>query len=124
MVKPLSRNSAIAMLAVLLALLLIGTLIPGAWRHEAFEVSKLPWQMNKVAHFMVFACMAFVAYLAPLAQPQGRICAAALALALLTESLQYLASDRDPSWRDVGFDMGGALYGLALARGYQWLSKR
>lgn len=118
MVKGLSRKSAIALLVVLLLLLLFGTLIPGVWRDEAFRVAQLPWQMNKVAHFVLFACMACIAYLAPLAQPLGRIWTTALALALLTESLQYIVANRDPSWVDVGLDMGGALFGLALVRGY------
>lgn len=110
------------MLAVLLVVLFVGTLMPGAWRDEAFRVAHMPWQMNKVAHFVVFACMACVAHMAPLAQPPGRIGAVALALALLTEGLQYMAANRDPSWRDVGFDLGGALCGVALARGLQWRS--
>jgi VanZ family protein len=40
---------------------------------------------------------------------------AALALALLTEGLQFFAIDRHPRWLDVGIDMGGALLGVALA---------
>jgi hypothetical protein len=49
--KQLSRQSALALLAVLLVLLLLGTQMPGAWRDEAFRVTQLPWQWSKVAHF-------------------------------------------------------------------------
>ena len=47
--KQLSRQSALAVLAVLL--LLLGTQMPGAWRDEAFRVTQLPWQWSKVAQF-------------------------------------------------------------------------
>jgi hypothetical protein len=35
----------------------------GAWRDEAFRVTQLPWQVSKVAHFVVFAGLACVARL-------------------------------------------------------------
>ena len=43
-----------------------------------------------------------------------------VALALLTEELQYFASQRDPSLTDVGIDMAGARLGLLLA----WVALR
>ena len=64
---------------------------------------------------MLFALLACVARLPPLAQPLVRVLAAALALALLTEGLQHFASHRDPSWFDVGLDTAGAGLGLLLA---------
>jgi len=113
--KQLSRQSALAVLAVLLVLLLLGTQMPGAWRDEAFRVTQLPWQMSKVAHFVVFAGLACVARLPPLAQPLARVWAAALALGLLTEGLQFFASHRDPSVADVAIDLAGTALGLGLA---------
>jgi VanZ family protein len=113
--KQLSRQSAFALLAALLVLLMVGTQMPGAWRDEAFRVTQLPWQLTKVAHFVLFAALACVARLPPLGQSGLRVLAAALALALLTEGLQYLASNRNPSMRDVGIDMAGAGLGLLLA---------
>ena len=113
--KQPSRRSALAVLAVLLVLLLLGTQMPGAWRDEAFRVTQMPWQLSKVAHFVVFAALACVARLPPLAQPLARVWAAALALGLLTEGLQFFASHRDPSVADVAIDLAGAALGLALA---------
>ena len=43
-----------------------------------------------------------------------------VALALLTEGLQYFASQRDPSLTDVGIDMAGAGLGMLLA----WVAMR
>lgn len=113
--KQLPRNTAIAVLAVLLALLLFGTQMPGDWRDEAIRVTHLPWQMTKVAHFVLFACLAGVARVLPLGQSIVRILAAALVLGLLTEGLQHFAQARDPSWLDVGIDMAGAGLGVLLA---------
>ncbi len=100
---------------MLLALLVFGTQMPGAWRDEAFRVTQLPWQLTKVAHFVLFAALACVARLPPLGQSGLRVLTSALALALLTEGLQYFASQRDPSLTDVGIDMAGAGLGMLLA---------
>jgi VanZ family protein len=37
-----------------------------------------------------------------------------LALAILTEALQYLAIDRHPRLLDIGIDMAGACVGVVL----------
>ena len=113
--KQPSRQSALAVLAVLLVLLLLDTQMPGAWRDEAFRVTQMPWQLSKMAHFVVFAALACVARLPPLAQPLTRVWAAALALGLLTEGLQFFASHRDPSVADVAIDLAGAALGLGVA---------
>lgn len=114
----LSRKTAITLLTALFVLLLVGTQIPGAWRDEAFRVAHMPWQMNKVAHFCLFAAMAWVAHTTPLRYAVPRVLAACLLVALFTEGLQFFASNRDPSWTDVGIDMAGAATGLAVAH---WL---
>jgi len=44
----------------------------------------------------------------------------ALALALLTEGLQFFAIDCHPGWDDVGIDMAGAAAGLLLGRVGRW----
>ena len=112
----MSRKAAMGLLAVLVVLLFVGTQMPGAWRDEALRVTQLPWRMTKVAHFVVFAGMACLAHMAPLRWPVVRVLVAALALALLTEGLQIFASNRNPSWLDVGIDMAGTAFGLLLAR--------
>ena len=112
----MSRKAALGLLAVLVVGLFVGTQMPGAWRDEGFRVMNLPWRMTKVAHFVVFAGMACLAHMAPLRWSVVRVLVAASALALLTEGLQHFASNRDPSWADVGIDMAGAALGLLLAR--------
>jgi len=42
---------------------------------------------------------------------RGRVLLPALALALLTEGLQFLAIDRHPRWIAVGIDMAGVWAG-------------
>ncbi len=111
-----SHKSALGLLAVLLVALLFGTQMPGAWRDEAVAATRMPWQITKVAHFVIFASMASIARLPPLRWSLVRVACAALALALLTEALQHFAANRDPSWKDVGIDMAGALVGVVLAR--------
>jgi VanZ family protein len=111
----LTRKYASTLLVVLLVLLLFGTQMPGAWRDEAFRITQLPWQMTKVAHFLLFAAMACLARMPPLGQSMARVVLVAFALALLTEGLQHFASQRDPSWLDVGVDMAGMALGLTLA---------
>jgi VanZ family protein len=110
----LSRKSAWLLLAVLLVLLLFGTQMPGAWRDEAFRGSHLPWQMTKVAHFVIFASMACLARLPPLLMSVWRIALAALVLALVTEALQRFVPGRDSSWLDVAIDMAGAALGVLI----------
>ena len=110
----LSRQAALVVMVVLLALLVFGTQMPGAWRDEVFRVTQLPWQMTKVAHFVLFAGMAGLSRLSPLRWSVLRVVLSSLALALLSEYLQNFASNRDPSWTDVGIDMAGVAVGLLL----------
>jgi len=51
-----------------------------------------------------------------LAWPWSRVLLSCLALALLSEGLQFLAQDRHPGLVDVGIDMAGAVFGLLVAR--------
>lgn len=112
----ISSKATLGCLSVLLVLLLFGTQMPGAWRDEAFRVTHLPWQMTKVAHFVIFVSMACLAHLPPLRWSVARVALGALALALLTEGLQHFAANREPSWHDVGIDMAGVAVGVLLAR--------
>ena len=66
-----------------------------------------PWGLSAWAHLLIFASMSLVAS-RPLAWPWLRVLLAALALALLTEGLQFLAIDRHPRWTDVGIDLARA----------------
>ena len=113
----MSRNTALGLLAVLLVLLLFGTQMPGVWRDEAVRAAHMPWQITKVAHFVLFASMACLASVTPLRWSVVRVFFAALALALLTEALQHFAANREPSWFDVGVDLAGAAMGVMVASG-------
>jgi VanZ family protein len=46
-----------------------------------------------------------------------RVLLAGLALALLSEGLQFFAMDRHPRWRDVGIDMAGVVLAVVLVKG-------
>ena len=102
---------------VLLLLLLIGTQMPNAWRAGIEGSLHLPWGISSWAHLVLFASMAWVAS-AHLGWRAPRILLVALALALLTEGLQYFAINRHPRLLDVGIDLAGA--GLAI--GLAWLA--
>lgn len=113
----MTRKMASLWVGVLLALLIVGTQIPGLWR-SALEASlHSPWPLAKAAHFSLFAAMAFLCSVRPLSWPTWRVLLAALSLALLTEGLQWLvAVDRDASWTDVLIDMTGTAIAVLLAK--------
>ena len=50
----------------------------------------------------------------PLALPAGRIVLLGLALALVTEGLQFFAMGRHPRWVDVGIDLAGTVSAVGL----------
>lgn len=102
-------------------LLLIGTLMPGSWREALQDASHSPFGLSSWAHFALFACMSAVALLPPLRWSSLQVVLVGLALALLSEGLQFFAIERHPRWLDVGIDMAGLLAGSALARGVDWL---
>ncbi len=97
--------------------LLVGTQMPGAWRSGAEQTLHAPSWFSSFSHFALFTGMAMVLALRPFAWPVARIVLAALALALLTEGLQLLAIDRHPRLLDVGIDMAGTVFALALVKG-------
>ena len=105
----------LALLTLQLACLLIGTQMPGTWRDGLQGAMGWGFDLSSWAHFVWFGGMAALAAARPLAWRWQWVLLAALALALLTEGLQFLAIDRHPRWLDVGIDMGGALLGVALA---------
>jgi VanZ family protein len=105
-----------ALIGLQLLALLVGTQMPGAWRSGAVQTLHAPSWVSSLGHFVLFAGMAMVLAARPLAWPVARIALAALALALLTEGLQFFAIDRHPRWLDVGIDMAGALAGVGLIK--------
>lgn len=107
------------MLALLLALL-VGTQMPGGWRSAIHQALAPQWSLSSWAHFVMFAAMAALVHARPLAWSVVRVLAGALALALLTEGLQFFAEDRHPRWLDVGIDMAGAFTGLLSVAALRW----
>ena len=84
----------------------------------------MPFGLSSWLHVALFGGMAALAAARPLAWRWQWVLLAALALALLTEGLQFLAIGRHPRWLDVGIDMGGAVLGVALgglSAGVTWL---
>ena len=51
---------------MLVAVLLFGTQMPGAWRDVAVAATRMPWQFTKVAHCVLSARMACLARVPPL----------------------------------------------------------
>ncbi|MFZ3140280.1 VanZ family protein [Polaromonas sp.] len=101
------------LLVLQLLALLVGTQMPGAWRSDAMQVLHAPDWVSSLGHFVLFAGMAMVLA----ARPLGSIVLGALALAFLTEGLQFIALDRHPRLRDLGIDMAGVVVALALVKG-------
>ena len=110
----MSLRVAHALMSFLLLTLLVGTLMPGAWRSGIEASLQAPLGMSSPAHFVLFACMAWLQMVRPMNWSVTRIVLTALALALLTEGLQFFAIERHPRWVDVGIDLAGALTGLSF----------
>ncbi len=106
---------------LLVALLFIGTQMPGATRAALEAGLHSPWSLSSWAHFMLFGSMAAVAYAWPMAWSWHRVLLAALCLVLVSEALQFFAVDRHPRWLDVGIDISGALLGLGVVKVLQYL---
>ena len=110
----MSRRLAWSLLTLLLLALLVGTQMPGAWRSAAESSLHAPFPVSSLAHFVLFAAMAGLLAWRPLAWPAWRVMVWALALALLTEALQFFALDRHPRWLDVIIDLAGTVTALAV----------
>lgn len=110
----MSRRLAWSLFVLHLLALLIGTQMPGAWRSGVEHSVHAPFPLSSLAHFVVFAGMALLLSARPLARPAAQVLLLALALALLTEGLQFFAIERHPRWLDVGIDMAGTLLALGL----------
>ena len=105
------------LLGAQLVALLVGTQMPGSWRSSIMDATHAPAVLSSFAHLVLFMGLAAVAAARPLQWPLLRIALTALALALLTEGLQFFAQDRHPRMQDVGIDMTGALLGMGLIKG-------
>ena len=112
----MSRRFAWFLVLLQVTVLMIGTQIPGAWRSTAEHSVQAPFPLSSLAHLVLFTGIALLLSMRPIVWPPARVVLMALALALLTEGLQFFAVDRHPRLMDVGIDMTGALLGLICGR--------
>ncbi|TFZ00008.1 hypothetical protein [Ramlibacter rhizophilus] len=112
--QPLSRTGV----PLLLVLLFVGTLMPGAWKIGALDRIGGPLDLAALAHVLLFAGLAFLWPYTRWLAPQGRwqLPVFGLALALLTEGLQFFADGRHPNLAGVLQDLLGVLLGSLLGR--------
>ena len=120
----MSHRFSWSLLILQLLALLVGTQMPGFWRSQVEHSLHAPSWLSSLAHFVLFAGMTLVLAVRPLAWPTRRVLLTALALALLTEGLQFFAIDRHPRLIDVGIDMAGALLALLLLKGKELCTAR
>ena len=113
----MSKRLSWWLLGLQLMALLVGTQMPGAWRSGVLEALHAPSVLSSLAHLVLFAGMAAVAAAPPLQWSWLRVSWVALAMAVITEVMQFFALERHPQLRDVGIDMAGALLGVGLMKG-------
>lgn len=113
----MKQRIAWMLLGLQLLSLLVGTQMPGAWRSDAVQTLHAPSWVSSFSHFALFAGMAMLLAVRPFSWPVARIVLSAFALALLTESLQFLAIDRHPRLLDVAIDMAGTFFAMTLVKG-------
>ena len=115
------RDAARLISSFLLVALFVGTLVPGSWKDAAAAPFASPVDLAVLAHVALFAGICFTL---PPAQfwrvKSWHVLVLGLALALLTEGLQFFAIDRHPNVAGVTQDMAGTLIGWACA----WLRGR
>ena len=96
--------------------LFVGTQMPNSWRNEVEQSFHAPFSLSSWAHFVVFFGMSLLLLMRPLTCLAWRVVLLALALALLTEALQFFAVDRHPRLRDIGIDMAGTLLAVMIMK--------
>lgn len=114
---PISRSAARALTVAFIVLLFFGTLMPGAWKDAGTRPFGSALPLPALAHVVLFAAIFSTAPLACVWKVKfWHTLAFALALALLTEGLQFFAIDRHPNLAGVCQDLAGALIGWAVGR--------
>ena len=111
----ISRSAARLLTFAFLVLLFLGTLMPGAWKDAATRPFGNGIDLPALAHVAVFAALFSMVPLAGFWKVKfWHAPALGLALALLTEGLQFFAIDRHPNLAGIGQDLLGALIGGAV----------
>lgn len=109
----------LALLAAI-AVLLVGTTMPGSLKGEIEGRLWHLWPWSASAHFVLFGVIAAIPAYGEGRWRVWRALALGIFLALLTEWLQGFAPDRHPSLRDALIDLCGTISGLAVAA---WMRK-
>lgn len=111
----ISRSVARLLTFAFLVLLFLGTLMPGAWKDTATRPFGNGIDLPALAHVAVFAALFSMVPLAGFWKVKfWHAPTLGLALALLTEGLQFFAIDRHPNLAGIGQDLLGALIGGAV----------
>lgn len=112
---PISRLTARLLTVAFLVLLFFGTLMPGAWKDAATRPFGHGIDLPALAHVALFAAIFFLVPRACFWEVKfWHAPALGLALALLTEGLQYFAIDRHPNLAGVVEDLVGTVIGSAI----------
>ena len=113
----MSRSAARFISTFLTVALMVGTLMPGSWKSAATPALAIPIDLAVLAHVVLFAGICFTIAPAQFWSVRSwQVLLAALALALLSEGLQFFAIDRHPNLAGVFQDMVGAVVGWTLGR--------
>ena len=111
----ISRSAARLFTVALLLLLFLGTLMPGAWKNAATRPFGNGIDLPALAHVALFAAIFSMVPLAGFWKVKfWHAPALGLALALLTEGLQFFAIDRHPNLAGIVQDLVGAVIGGAI----------
>ena len=110
----MSPRFAWSLFSLHLVALFVGTQMPNAWRNGVEQSLQASFPLSSWAHFAVFCSLSLLLLMRPLACSARRVLLLTLALALLSEALQFFAADRHPRLRDVGIDMAGALLAVVI----------
>jgi hypothetical protein len=117
----MQRDAARFISSLLLVALFVGTLMPGSWKDAAAAPFASPVDLAVLAHVALFAGICFTL---PPAQfwnvKSWHVLVLGLALALLTEGLQFFAIERHPNVAGVAQDIAGTFIGWAVG----WLHRR
>ena len=101
--------------ATLVATVVVGKLMPGAWKGLFMEPFHAAGEVSTAAHVLLFAAAALAMRRGYQGAKWWQVLGIALVLAAATESLQHFAIQRHPSLLGVAMDMSGACSGLILA---------
>ena len=101
--------------ATLVAAVVVGKLMPGAWKGFFMAPWEAPGEVSIAAHVLLFAAAAVAMHRGYQGARWWQVLGLALILTAATESLQHFAIQRHPSLLGVALDMSGACLGLGLA---------